>query len=134
MFLSKTGKIFLHTIFSKINLCRIFKNKIIHNTPPFRSYYQFHPLHIPFYRLSPNSFTHEVTSSFDAPEEKRLPSCQSPLPACFSKSFPLSPIPDEVHVQYGITVFPLKSFNCTKPLTGHAAIPHQIGYPMKMVS
>ena len=37
-------------------------------------------------------------------------------------------------MQNGITVFPVKSFALTNVSTGHAAIPHQIGYPIITVS
>ena len=42
------------------------------------------------------------------------------------------PLPPEV--AKGMIVFPAKSFPLTKPLTGHAAMPHQMGYPMNTTS
>ena len=73
-------------------------------------------------------------SESDGLDLKRCPSCQFPVPAsCASKS-PLCPKPDEEDVQNGITVFPVKSFSFTKVSTGHAAIPHHIGYPIITVS
>ena len=42
--------------------------------------------------------------------------CHSPVPAISSKSFPLSPIPEDADVQNGITVFPVKSFDFTNTL------------------
>jgi hypothetical protein len=70
-----------------------------------------------------------VTSLSDAPDKKRIPSCQSPVPASSAKRVPLSPSPEDDEVQHGITVLPVKSFAFTKPSTVHAAMPHQIGYP-----
>ena len=61
------------------------------------------------------------------PTEVYSPSCQFPVPACFSSNLPLSPSPEDVDVANGITVLPEKSLSCTKLFTGHAAIPHQIG-------
>ena len=57
-----------------------------------------------------------------------MPSSQFPVPATSSNSSPLSPSPEEAEVQKGITVFPVKSLAAIKLSTGHAAIPHQIGY------
>ena len=51
-----------------------------------------------------------------------------------ASSFALSPTPDEAEVQNGMTVLPLKSFALTKLFTGHAASPHQMGYPIYIVS
>ena len=45
----------------------------------------------------------------------------------YIKSKMLLPKPEEDDVANGITVFPVKSLFCTKPSTGHAAIPHHIG-------
>ena len=59
---------------------------------------------------------------------------QSPVPARSASRVPLSPIPDEEEVQNGITVLPVKSLFSTKLSTGHAAMPHQIGYPINTVS
>lgn len=39
----------------------------------------------------------------------------------------LCPIPELAEVANGITVLPVKSLLFTKLLTGHAAIPHQMG-------
>ena len=64
---------------------------------------------------------------------KRYPSSQFPPFASFSSIFPLCPKPDDDEVQNGITLFPLKSFVFTNVSTGHAAIPHQIGYPINIV-
>ena len=87
-----------------------------------------------FYTLilsySPSPFTHSCTSASSAPERNLSPSCQSPVPAISSNSCPLSPIPEDADVQNGITVFPVKSLFSTKLSTGHAAMPHQIGYTM----
>lgn len=62
------------------------------------------------------------------------PSSQVPPLASFSSNSPLSPNPDDDDVQNGITVFPLKSLAFTNVSTGHAAIPHQIGYSINTVS
>ena len=62
------------------------------------------------------------------------PSNQFPPLASSSNNSPLWPNPDDVEVQNGITVFPLKSFAFTNVSTGQAAIPHQIGYPIRTVS
>lgn len=43
-------------------------------------------------------------------------------------------MPDEDEVQNGMTFLPEKSFFSTNPFTGHAAIPHQIAYPINTVS
>lgn len=51
-----------------------------------------------------------------------------------SHLLPLSPRPELADVAKGMTVLPLKSLCLTKVSTGQAAIPHQIGYPMKTVS
>lgn len=51
-----------------------------------------------------------------------------------SKFFPLFPRPLDAEVQNGITVLPLKSLALTKVFTGQATIPHQIGYPIIIVS
>ena len=67
------------------------------------------------------------TASSEALEEKRWPSSQVPVPAASASSLPLSPKSELEEVQKGITVFPVKSLASTKPSTGHAAIPHQIG-------
>ena len=63
-----------------------------------------------------------------------MPSSQFPVLAASSKSLPLSPNPELEEVQKGITVFPVKSLFSINVLTGHAAIPHQIGYPIKTLS
>lgn len=60
-------------------------------------------------------------------ERKRIPSCQSPVPASSASSCPLSPKPELAEVANGITVLPVKSFASTNVSTGHAAIPHQMG-------
>ncbi len=54
--------------------------------------------------------------------------------AISSSNFPLCPSPLDAEVQNGITVLPVKSLSLTKLFTGQAAIPHQIGYPIKIVS
>lgn len=69
--------------------------------------------------------------SFD---ENLFPSSQFPLSAMDSKFFPLFPRPLDAEVQNGITILPLKSLALTKVFTGQAAIPHQIGYPIIIVS
>lgn len=56
-----------------------------------------------------------------------MPSSQRPVPAASASSVPLLPSPDEAEVQKGIPVFPVKSLAAAKLLTGHAAIPHQMG-------
>ena len=92
---------------------------------------------LPFFQAycsSPSPDTQFLTSSSDTPELKRIPSCQSPPPAFSSRSSPLSPKPELAEVQNGITVFPAKSFVSTKLSTGHAAIPHHMGYPINTVS
>ena len=75
----------------------------------------------------PRPFTQDCTSSSEGLERKRTPSCQSPVPASSASSVPLSPRPELAEVQKGITVLPVKSLASTKPLTGQAAMPHQIG-------
>ena len=87
-----------------------------------------------FYFVRPSSSTQVCTSESDAPDRNLSPSCQFPVPAIFSNSFPLSPIPEEAEVQNGITVFPVKSLFFMKLSTGHAAMPHQTGYPINTVS
>ena len=77
---------------------------------------------------SSSPFTHSCTSASSAPDRNLIPSCQSPVPARSASRVPLSPIPDEEEVQNGITVLPVKSLFSTKLSTGHAAMPHQIGY------
>lgn len=80
------------------------------------------------------SVAHCAIVSVDSPEENRSPSSQFPVPAISSSKFPLSPSPELADVQNGMTVFPVKSFAVINPSTGHAAIPHQIGYPTNTVS
>ena len=63
-----------------------------------------------------------------------LPQAQSPVPAISASKAPLSPMLELEDVQNGITVLPVKSLAVTKALTGHAAMPHQIGYPMNTTS
>ena len=70
---------------------------------------------------------HCVTCSREAPEENRIPVCQSPVPAICASSSPLCPSPELEEVQKGMTVFPVKSLFFTKSLTGQAALPHQMG-------
>ena len=77
---------------------------------------------------SSSPFTHSCTSASSAPDRNFIPSFQSPVPARSASRVPLSPIPDEEEVQNGITVLPVKSLFSTKLSTGHAAMPHQIGY------
>lgn len=72
--------------------------------------------------------THVRTPSAEAPDEKRSPVSQFPVPAASASSSPLSPRSELDEVQNGITVFPVKSFAVTNPSTDHAAICHQIGY------
>lgn len=72
-------------------------------------------------------FTQSCTSEADAPEEKRWPTCQSPVLASCASRAPLSPMPELDEVAKGMTVLPVKSFALTKPFTGHAAMPHQMG-------
>ena len=69
--------------------------------------------------------TQAVTSLSLTPERKRLPSCQSPVPAFWASSLPLLPSPELEDVAKGITVFPVKSFASINLSTGQAAIPHQ---------
>ena len=57
-----------------------------------------------------------------------MPSFHSPFFAMALSCLSLSPIPELAEVQNGITVLPVKSFTLTNPFTGHAAIPHQMGY------
>lgn len=73
-------------------------------------------------------------SESDGFDLKRCPSSQFPPFASSASKSPLCPNPDDDDVQNGITVFPLKSFALTKVSTGHAAIPHHIGYPIITVS
>ena len=80
--------------------------------------------------LSVNSFI----SASDGFSLNLCPSCQFPPFASSASKSPLLPKPDDAEVQNGITVFPLKSFAFTNVSTGHAAIPHQIGYPINTVS
>ena len=70
---------------------------------------------------------HSATSSASALWLKRWPSCQSPVPAASARSSPLSPIGEDEDVQKGMTVLHAKSLPYANPLTGQAAIPHQIG-------
>lgn len=71
--------------------------------------------------------SHSCTSPSLTLERKRIPSCQSPVPASSASSCPLSPKPELAEVANGITVLPVKSFASTNVSTGHAAIPHQMG-------
>ena len=82
----------------------------------------------------PSSAIQLSTSSWLTPEEKRWPSCHSPVPASSASNSPLSPRPELEEVQNGMTVLPVKSLASTKPSTGQAAMPHQMGYPMNTVS
>ena len=77
---------------------------------------------------SPSPFTHSWTSASSTPDRNLCPSCQSPVPAMSARSCPLSPNPEDAEVANGITVLPVKSLFSTKESTGHAAMPHQIGY------
>ena len=91
-----------------------------------------HPAHISAYSISdnysPRPSTQDATSSSLTPDRNLCPSCQFPVPAISARSCPLSPMPEEAEVQKGITVLPVKSLFSTKESTGHAAIPHQMGY------
>ena len=91
-----------------------------------------HPAHISTYSIpdnySPKLSTQSTTSASSTPDRNLMPSCQSPVPARSASRVPLSPIPDEEEVQNGITVLPVKSLFSTNVSTGHAAMPHQIGY------
>lgn len=70
---------------------------------------------------------HPAASLLSAPDANLFPSSQFPVPA-FSRSIDaLFPMPEDSDVQNGITVLPVKSFFVTNWLTGHAALPHQIG-------
>lgn len=86
------------------------------------------PPNIFIFFYNPRLSIHELISDSDAPPWNRSPSFQSPVPVISSRRLPLSPIPEVAAVQNGMTVFPVKSFSFTKLSTGHAAIPHQIGY------
>lgn len=80
------------------------------------------------YWLESKSFIHSIISSSPALDENRFPSSQLPVPAMSANSLLLSPSPELAEVQKGITVLSVKSFASINPFTGHAAIPHQIGY------
>lgn len=90
----------------------------------------FYKINFYYFKLSVQLFMSES----DGLELNLCPSNQFPLFAFSASNSPLSSKPDDDDVQNGITVFPLKSFASTKVSTGHAAIPHQIGYPIKTVS
>ena len=83
-----------------------------------------------YFKLSVNVFI-SVSVGVD---ENLWPLCQFPPLAIFSSNLPLWPSPLDAEVQKGITVLPVKSLSFTKLFTGQAAIPHQIGYPIKTVS
>ena len=71
-----------------------------------------------FKRSQPPRFklpNHSVISDSDAQLRKRSPSSQLPVPASSLSSSPLCPRPEDVEVQNGITVLPVKSFAFTKP-------------------
>ena len=91
-----------------------------------------HPAHVSEYSVlnnySPSPFTHSCTSASSTLDRNLIPSCQSPVPAISANSCPLSPSPEDAEVANGITVLPVKSLFSIKESTGHAAIPHQIGY------
>ena len=94
-------------------------------------------LHIFYIKLTLIYFklsVHSLISESDGLALKRCPSNQFPELASSASNSPLLPKPDDVDVQNGITVFPLKSFALTNVSTGHAAIPHHIGYPINTVS
>ena len=77
---------------------------------------------------------HSLMSESDGLELKRCPSSQLPVPASSFSNPPLCPKEDDADVQNGIMVLPVKSLALTKVSTGHAATPHQIGYPISTVS
>lgn len=65
-----------------------------------------------------SDFAQLRTSSLLAPDEKRLPSRQSPVPAVCARSSPLCPMPEDAEVQKGMTLLPEKSLSLTKWLGG----------------
>ena len=73
-------------------------------------------------------------SPADTPEENRCPACQVPVPAIWASWSALLPRPEEAEVAKGITVLPVKSLPFKNVFTGHAAEPHQMGYPMNTTS
>ena len=79
------------------------------------------------YAITPKSCNQLVTSLSDALERNLCPVSQLPSPAISASSLPLSPRPELDEVQKGTTVLPVKSFAVIKPLTGQAAMPHQMG-------
>ena len=75
----------------------------------------------------PRDLTQSATSCCVTADGKRLPVCQSPVPASAASCVPLSPMSLLPEVQKGMTVLPVKSLALTNVSTGHAAMPHQIG-------